>query len=297
MAHTDKNIVITPHSGNTTNDPRITFSGANASVNAQTVSLFVYADSGGRLSLEGSAGQLFSVTNNLKGSIFSVNDVSGIPSIEVIDDGTVKFAQYNGNVLIGTAVSKGDTLHVNGPISVNSRNSLKFYDTDSSHFVALRSNTSVSTNVTWNLPNTDGSSNEVLSTDGAGNLKWQSAVTGYTGSQGVIGYTGSQGIQGVIGYTGSQGIQGVIGYTGSQGIQGVIGYTGSQGIQGVIGYTGSQGIQGVIGYTGSQGIQGVIGYTGSQGIQGVIGYTGSQGVIGYTGSRSPTVGYIVVFGR
>jgi len=189
MAHTDKNIVITPHSGNTTNDPRITFSGANASVSAQTVSLFVYPDSGGRISLEGSAGQLFSVTNNLEGSIFSVNDVSGIPSIEVLDDGTVKFAQYNGNVLIGTAVSKNDTLHVNGPISVNSRNSLKFYDTDATHFVALRSNTTVSANITWNLPNVDGSANQVLSTDGVGNLSWQNSSTGgSTTAAATIGY-------------------------------------------------------------------------------------------------------------
>jgi len=51
--------------------------------------------------------------------------------------------------------------------------------------------------------------------------------SGYTGSQGPIGYTGSLGSQGVIGYTGSLGPQGPIGYTGSLGSQGPIGYTGS----------------------------------------------------------------------
>ena len=57
----------------------------------------------GTLSFEGSAGQLFSVTNNLTtGSIFSVNDVSGIPSIDVDADGTVLIAPYGGNVGIGT---------------------------------------------------------------------------------------------------------------------------------------------------------------------------------------------------
>jgi hypothetical protein len=57
----------------------------------------------GTLSFEGSAGQLFSITNNLtSGSIFSVNDVSGIPSIDVNADGTIQLAPYEGNIGIGT---------------------------------------------------------------------------------------------------------------------------------------------------------------------------------------------------
>ena len=58
----------------------------------------------GTLSFEGSAGQLFSITNNLtSGSIFSVNDVSGIPSIDVDADGTVSLAEFGGTVAIGTS--------------------------------------------------------------------------------------------------------------------------------------------------------------------------------------------------
>jgi hypothetical protein len=56
----------------------------------------------GTLSFEASAGQLFSITNNLTtGSIFSVNDVSGIPSIDVDANGTVELAPFGGNVGIG----------------------------------------------------------------------------------------------------------------------------------------------------------------------------------------------------
>ena len=57
------------------------------------------------LDIQGSEGQLFSVTNNLtSGSIFSVNDVSGIPSIDVDANGTILLAPYgiNENVGIGT---------------------------------------------------------------------------------------------------------------------------------------------------------------------------------------------------
>ena len=57
----------------------------------------------GTLSFEGSAGQLFSITNNLTtGSIYSVNDVSGIPSIDVDANGTIQFAAFGGNVGLGT---------------------------------------------------------------------------------------------------------------------------------------------------------------------------------------------------
>ena len=104
MATTDKNIVITPNIGQNS-DPKIAFSGANTAVGAQTINLNVYPNDGGTLSFEGSAGQLFSITNKLTGTLFSVNDVSGIPSIEVLDTGLVKIAQYGGNVQIGSATS------------------------------------------------------------------------------------------------------------------------------------------------------------------------------------------------
>ena len=118
MAHSDKNIVITPNIGSTTADPQIVFSGANASLGPQNITVSVYPTENGTLSFEGSAGQLFSITNSLSGTIFSVNDVSGIPSIEVLDTGLVKFAQYSGNVLIGTGTDNGtNKLQVAGTIS------------------------------------------------------------------------------------------------------------------------------------------------------------------------------------
>ena len=56
-----------------------------------------------KFEVSGTSGQLFSVTDSLSGTIFSVNDISGIPSIEVIDDGTVRIAEFSGDVGIGTA--------------------------------------------------------------------------------------------------------------------------------------------------------------------------------------------------
>jgi hypothetical protein len=118
MATSDKNIVITPNTGQTA-DPKIVFSGADATLGPQNITLQIYPTSNGTLSFEGSAGQLFSITNSLSGTIFSVNDVSGIPSIEVLDTGLIKLAQYSGNVLLGSGTDDGtNKLQVTGNASV-----------------------------------------------------------------------------------------------------------------------------------------------------------------------------------
>ena len=66
------------------------------------------------LSFQGGTGELLSISGSLTGTIFTVNDVSGIPSIEVIDTGLVKFAQYSGNVVIGSATDLGQKFQVAG---------------------------------------------------------------------------------------------------------------------------------------------------------------------------------------
>jgi hypothetical protein len=66
------------------------------------------------LSFQGGAGELLSLSDSMTGTIFTVNDVSGIPSIEVIDTGLVKLAQYSGNVVIGSATNLGQKFQVAG---------------------------------------------------------------------------------------------------------------------------------------------------------------------------------------
>jgi hypothetical protein len=104
MSNLDKNIIITPNVG-ASDDPKIVFSAANTTSSSANITIRAYPTSNGTLSFEGSAGQLFSITNNLTGSLFSVNDISGIPSIEVLDTGRVNLAQYNGSVVIGANTS------------------------------------------------------------------------------------------------------------------------------------------------------------------------------------------------
>ena len=109
MALSDKNLVITPNIGSTTDDPKIVFSAASSATSATIVTLRAYTATNGTLSFEGSAGQLFSVGNNVTGTIFAVSDAMGIPSIEVLDTGLVKLAQYSSYVKIYNTVSSVST--------------------------------------------------------------------------------------------------------------------------------------------------------------------------------------------
>lgn len=97
MANSDKNIVITPNRS-ATGQPNVIFTG-NA---AYAMTLRVADDNS--LSFENKTGQLFSIGNNVStGTIFSVNDISGIPAISVNASGNIALAAFGGNVGIGTA--------------------------------------------------------------------------------------------------------------------------------------------------------------------------------------------------
>ncbi len=72
------------------------------------------------LNFEGDAGSLFSISDDLTGTVFSVGDISGIPIMEVIG-GThnVTFNEFDGKVMIGGTDSGGtdsDVLNVTGNV-------------------------------------------------------------------------------------------------------------------------------------------------------------------------------------
>lgn len=64
-----------------------------------------------RFSVDGTQGRLFSVTDALTGTLFSVNNITGLPILEVRDTDTVIAGQYNTNafVLSGTRLGLGTT--------------------------------------------------------------------------------------------------------------------------------------------------------------------------------------------
>lgn len=86
------NIVITPQA----NTPTIAFTDGSSN----TITLEVANNNG--LSFQGSTGELFSITDSLSGTLYAVNDISGIPSLEILDSGQIKIAETNGWLSVGT---------------------------------------------------------------------------------------------------------------------------------------------------------------------------------------------------
>ena len=57
-------------------------------------------------------------------------------------------------------------------VQLGAQGALRFADADSTNYVAFKSPATVASNVTWTLPSADGTSAQVLSTNGAGTLAW-----------------------------------------------------------------------------------------------------------------------------
>jgi len=79
-----------------------------------------------RFSIDGARGKLFSVADDLSGSLFSVNDIGGLPILEVFDDNTVVAGGFGTNDLvisgnsmgIGRVPSPGFKLVVTGNVNI-----------------------------------------------------------------------------------------------------------------------------------------------------------------------------------
>lgn len=67
-------------------------------------------------------------------------------------------------------------------IVLNAQRELRLADADSSNYVGFKSPTTITTNRIWTLPSADGTSGQVLSTNGSGVLSWATAGGGGGGS-------------------------------------------------------------------------------------------------------------------
>ena len=104
----------------------------------------------------------------------------------VFNDGGVDYdfrveGDTNANLLfvdastdrIGVGTNSPATrLDVDGDVTIRSQGDLRLGDSDNSNWVALQAPATVSSNVTFTLPATDGTADQVLKTDGSAALGW-----------------------------------------------------------------------------------------------------------------------------
>jgi hypothetical protein len=85
-------------------------------------------------------------------------------------DNTTLSAADNLDITVdpsGTGIFK-----VAGDTQIQAQGDLRFADADSSNWVAFQAPTTISSNVTWTLPSTDGTNTQALTTNGSGVLSW-----------------------------------------------------------------------------------------------------------------------------
>lgn len=164
--------------------------------------LFDYFGNGGsNVAIGASAGRFlnFGAYNTFINSEAGFSTLNGVVSIGVDSSGASSAASADNQFVLGTSLHKYrlpgvvQTALVLGPTSTSAGSGgvIQFRElaANGSHYVAFKAADSITANVTWTLPAADGSSGQILSTDGAGNLSWTAAIpSGVVTS--VNGYTG-----------------------------------------------------------------------------------------------------------
>lgn len=111
---------------------------------------------------------------------------------EISLDGSISFATNNGITLNDSSGSNGIVLNPAADIKIQTQSgsatALKFYDDGNAGYVAFKGASSISLDVIWTLPDADGTSGQVLTTDGAGILSW-AGVSGATTELDNLGVT------------------------------------------------------------------------------------------------------------
>ena len=112
------------------------------------------------------------------------------PAISFDTDSDLGLFRKSANIMGFSSGGTEQMLFDANGITLQLQNEIRFADADSSNYVAVKSSTTVGSNITFSLPTTDGSNGQALKTDGSGNLSFGSiASTDVTGALFTLGST------------------------------------------------------------------------------------------------------------
>ena len=112
------------------------------------------------------------------------------PALSFDTDSDLGLFRKSANIMGFSSGGTEQMLFDANGITLQLQNEIRFADADSSNYVAVKSSTTVGSNITFSLPTTDGSNGQALKTDGSGNLSFGSiASTDVTGALFTLGST------------------------------------------------------------------------------------------------------------
>lgn len=173
----------------------------NATVSVDSKGRVTYAASGPAIDLQDVTDNGPSTTNQITvAGIIVGDDFNGGPSVafsgstnsglrfnalagevEIVEGGLSVLGVRDTEILpkVNVNLATGAGLSINGPLSVQQAlGALRFYDADNSNYVGFRGPNTVSSDLLWQLPANDGTSGQVLTTNGSGSLSWSGGPIG-----------------------------------------------------------------------------------------------------------------------
>ena len=106
--------------------------------------------------------------------------LNGSPSVGALNIAPTAVVTAADNQDITLSPTGTGMLMITANAQLNAQSDLRFADADSSNWVAFQAPASVSSNITWTLPATDGTAGQFLSTNASGTLSWNSGSLGLT---------------------------------------------------------------------------------------------------------------------
>ncbi len=128
----------------------------------------------------GTAGTYTKVTTDAQGRVtigatLAESDIPNLITAGKVSGGAITSGTIGGNAAINTTGNIVTGATVSGNLMMG--NQLKLADNDGTyHYVNLRAPTNSTADITFTLPNLDGTPGQFLKTDGSGNLSWDSAA-------------------------------------------------------------------------------------------------------------------------
>lgn len=152
-------------------DVTLTLTDTNAAQNARALRLNLTGTSGGARNLIVPAIAKQYIVNNGTADTVTIKNSTG-SGVAVPTGVTLTVFNNATNIVV---VNNYAPTFAAGQMNLQAQGPLRFEDATGGQYVAFAAPSTIASNVTWTLPSVDGTTGQVLSTNGTGTLSWATA--------------------------------------------------------------------------------------------------------------------------